>query len=175
MLKIVVIVIVALIAIVLIYAATKPDDFHVERSVSIKAPPEKLFALINDFHQWNEWTPYNKDLTMKKTYSGSASGKGAAYAWEGNKEVGKGEIAIIESSPSRIAFDLHMIEPFEGRNVATFTLNASGDSTKVTWSLDDKQKLVVKVIGIFCNMDKMIGKDFEVGLAKLKTVAEKSM
>lgn len=174
MLKTVVIIIVALIAIILIYAATKPDTFHVERSIDIKAPPEKLFALINDFHQWNEWTPYNKDPAMKKTYSGSASGKGAAYAWEGNKEVGKGEIAITESSPpSRIAFDLHMIEPFEGRNIATFTLSASGDSTKVTWSLDDKQKLMVKVMGIFFNMDKMIGKDFEVGLAKLKIVAEK--
>lgn len=176
MLKAVVIVIVALFAIVLIYAATKPDDFHVERSVSIKAPPEKLFALINDFHLWNEWTPYNKDPAMKKTYSGSASGKGAAYAWAGNKEVGKGEIAITESEPSsRIAFDLHMIEPFEGHNHVVFALKAAGDSTSVSWIMEGTQAYFVKVMGIFFNMDKMIGKDFEVGLAKLKTVAEKSM
>ncbi|MBI3901904.1 MAG: SRPBCC family protein [Nitrosomonadales bacterium] len=174
MLKIIVITVVVLLAIILIYAASKPDNFHVERSISIKAPPEKIFALINDLHLWNEWTPYNKDPAMKKTYSGSPSGKGAAYAWEGNKDVGKGEIAITESIPSsRIVFDLHMIEPFEGRNVATFTLNPAGDSTKVIWSLDDKQKLIVKVMGIFMNMDKMIGGDFEAGLTKLKMVAER--
>jgi len=174
MLKIIAIAVVILLAIILIYAATEPDTMHVERSISIKAPSENIFGLINDFHQWNEWTPYNKDPSMKKTYSGSPSGKGAAYAWEGNKDVGKGEIAITESIPSsRIVFDLHMIEPFEGRNVATFTLKPAGDFTEVTWSLDDKQKLLVKVIGIFMNMDKMIGGDFETGLAKLKTVAEK--
>ncbi|MGC2166495.1 MAG: SRPBCC family protein [Gallionella sp.] len=172
--KTILIAIAGIIAFALIYASSRPDNFHVERSVNIKAPPEKIFGLINDLHLWNEWTPYNKDPAMKKTYSGSSSGKGAAYAWEGNKEVGKGEIAITESTPSsRIAFDLHMIEPFEGRNVAMFTLNASGESTKVTWSLDDKQKLMVKVMGIFMNMDKMIGKDFETGLARLKVVAEK--
>ena len=175
MLKIVLLVIVCLLAITLIYAAIKPDRFHVERSVDIKAPPEKIFPFINNLHSWNEWTPYNKDPAMKKTYSGSASGKGAAYAWEGNKDVGKGDIAITESIPaSRITFDLHMIEPFEGRNVATFTLQPAGDSTRVTWSLDDKQKFMVKLIGIFMNMDKMIGKDFEAGLAKLKIVSEKS-
>ena len=174
MLKVILIISVALIALILIYAATRPDDFHVERSINIKAAPEKIFGLINDLHRWNEWTPYNKDQAMRKTYSGSASGKGAAYSWEGNKDVGKGEIAITESIPfSRIVFDLHMIEPFEGHNVAAFSLNAAGDSTRVTWSLDDKQKLMVKVMGIFMNMDRMIGKDFEAGLANLKTVAEK--
>jgi hypothetical protein len=174
MLKITALIIIVLIALILIYAATRPDDFHVQRSIDIKAPPEKIFGLINDLHRWNEWTPYNKDPAMKKTYSGSASGKGAAYAWEGNKEVGKGEIAITESIPSsRIAFDLHMITPFEGRNVAAFTLAAAGDSTRVTWGLDDNQKLMVKVMCIFINMDKMIGKDFEAGLANLKTVAER--
>jgi uncharacterized protein YndB with AHSA1/START domain len=168
------IVVIVLIAAILIYAATKPDIFHVERSINIKAPPEKIFPLINDFHQWNEWTPYNKDPAMKKTFSGSDLGVGAAYAWEGNKDVGKGNISIIASiPPNKIEFDLHMIEPFEGRNVATFMLTAAGDSTQVTWSLDDKQKLMVKVMGMFFNMDKMIGKDFEAGLAKLKNVAEK--
>jgi len=174
MLKIIPIVIVVLIGITLIYAAIKPDQFHVERSIDIKAPPEKIFPLIDDLHAWNDWTPYNKDPAMKKTYSGSASGKGAAYAWEGNKDVGKGEIAITDSVPySRITFDLHMIEPFEGRNIAAFTFHSVGDATRVTWSLDDRQKFIVRLIGIFLNMDKMIGKDFEQGLAKLKTVIER--
>lgn len=166
--------VIVIIAAVLIYAATRPDTFHVERSISIKASPEKIFAFINDFHQWNDWTPYNKDSAMKKTYSGSDRGVGAHYAWEGNKEVGKGEITITATTPpNRIVMDLHMIEPFEGHNVVTFTLNAAGDSTNVTWSIDDKHKLMVKVIGLFLNLDKMIGRDFEAGLAKLKTVAEK--
>lgn len=166
--------VIVIIALVLIYASTKPDTFHVERSINIKAAPEKIFALINDFHLWNDWTPYNKDPAMKKAYSGNDRGVGAHYAWEGNKEVGKGEISITETTPpNKIVMDLHMIEPFEGHNVATFTLSAAGDSTKVTWSLDDKQKFIVKVIGIFMNMDKMIGGDFETGLARLKVTAEK--
>jgi hypothetical protein len=174
MLVLIIAVIVVIIAAILIYASTRPDTLHVERSISIMASPEKVFPFINDFRQWDAWTPFNKDPAMKKTYSGNASGKGAAYAWEGNKEVGQGEIAITESSPpARIVFDLHMMKPFEGRNVATFTFNASGDSTKVTWSLDDKPKLIAKVIGLFCNLDQMIGKDFEVGLARLKAIAEK--
>ena len=174
MIKTVAIAIFVLIAIVLVYAATKPNTFHVERSVNIKASPDRIFAFINDFHQWNDWTPYNKDPGMKKTFSENASGKGATYAWEGNKDVGKGDIAITESSPpARIAFDLHMIEPFEGRNHVVFALNAAGDSTNVTWSLDDTQAYFVRLMGVFVNMDKMIGKDFETGLARLKSVAEK--
>lgn len=174
MLKIILIVVVVLLAIILIYAASKPDTIHVERSISIKAPQEKIFALINDFHQWNEWTPYNKDPAMKKTYSGSASGKGAMYAWEGNKDVGQGEITITDSTPpNEIALDLHMISPFEGRNSVVFTLSKMGDSIQVTWSLVGKQSYMAKVMGLIFNMDKMIGRDFEVGLAKLKTVSEK--
>lgn len=170
----IIIALVVVVAVIVIYAATKPDTFHVERSINIKAPPEKIFPLLNDFHLWNDWTPYNKDPAMKKTYSGSDKGVGASYAWEGSKEVGKGNISITGATPpTKIEFDLHMIEPFEGRNKVVFTLNAAGDSTQMIWSLDDKQKLMVKVMGIFMNMDQMIGKDFEVGLAKLKVLAEK--
>jgi uncharacterized protein YndB with AHSA1/START domain len=159
---------------VLIYAATKPDTFHVERSIDIKAPPEKIFSFLNDFHLWNKWTPYNKDPAMKKTFGGSAKGKDATYAWEGNKEVGKGEISIVESTPSsRIVFDLHMIEPFEGRNHVVFALRAAGEATTVSWIMDGKQAYFVKVMDLFFSMDKMIGKDFEIGLARLRTVAEK--
>lgn len=174
MLKIILIAVVVLLAIILIYAASRPDTLHVERAININAPQEKIFALINDFRQWNEWTPYNKDPAMKKSYSGSTSGKGAMYAWEGNKDVGQGEISITDSTPPHeIALDLHMISPFEGRNSVVFTLNKSGDSTQVTWSLICKQNYVSKIMGLIFNMDKMIGGDFEVGLAKLKTVAEK--
>ena len=110
----------------------------------------------------------------EKTYGGSESGKGAYYTWEGNQEVGQGEITIAETTPpNQLVFDLHMMKPFEGRNIATFTLTPAGDATTVTWSLDDKQKLMMKVMSLFVNMDKMIGKDFETGLANLKQVVEK--
>lgn len=170
----IIIALVVVVAAIVIYAATKPDTFHVERSITIKAPPEKIFPLINDLHAWNDWTPYNKDPAMKKTYSGSDKGVGASYAWQGNKEVGRGTIAITATMPpEKVVLDLHMIEPFEGRNVVQFTLQAAGDSTRVTWGMDGKNNFIVKVMGMFFDMDKMVGKDFEVGLAKLKIVAEK--
>jgi hypothetical protein len=173
-LTIAVIAIVVVIAAILIYASTKPDNFHVERSISIKAAPENIFPFINDFHQWTAWTPYDKDPAMKKTYSGNASGKGAHYAWEGNKAVGKGEITITDTAPpNTLVLDLHMIKPFEARNVATFKINASGDATTVTWSIDDKHTLMLKTVSLFMDLDKTIGKDFEVGLARLKAIAEK--
>lgn len=169
------IVVAVLIAIVLIYAATKPDTFHVERSIDVKAPPEKLFALVNDFHQWEAWSPYNKDPAMKKTYSGSASGKGAMYAWEGNKDVGRGEITITDTTePKEIVMALHMIEPFEGRNHVVLSFDAKRDATTVTWALEDQHTYLLKIISTFLNLDRMIGKDFEVGLAKLKAAAEKN-
>lgn len=168
------IVVAILITIVLIYAATKPNTFHVERTIDVKAPPEKLFALVNDFHQWEAWSPYNKDPAMKKTFSGSASGKGAMYAWEGNKDVGRGEITITDTTPPKvIEMALHMIEPFEGRNHVVLSFDAKGDTTTVTWALEDQHTYLLKIISTFLNLDRMIGKDFEVGLARLKTAAEK--
>ncbi len=174
MLKLILIASVVIIAIILIYAATKPDTFHVERSINIKAQPEKIFPFINDFHQWALWTPYDKDPAMKKTYGGRAGGKGATYAWEGNSNVGQGDISIADTtSPNKVVLDLHMIKPFEARNVVVFTIDAAGDSTKVTWGMDGTNNMVSKVMGLFFSMDNMIGKDFEVGLSKLKTTAEK--
>ncbi len=174
MLKLILIAVVVIIAAILIYATTKPDTFHVERSISIKAAPEKIFAIINDFHLWNEWTPYDRDPAMKKTYGGSATGKGATYAWEGNSDVGQGDIAITDTSPpNKVVLELHMIKPFEARNEVVFTLNPTGDSTNVTWGMDGKNNLISKVMGLFFSMDNMIGKDFEAGLAKMKTVAER--
>ena len=174
MLNIIAIAVAVLLVILLVYAATRADTIHVERSVSIKAPQEKIFALINDFRQWNEWTPYNKDPAMKKTFSGAANGKGALYAWEGNKEVGQGEISITATTPpNRVEIDLHMMEPFEGRNVVVFTITAAGDASKVTWNMDGANNMISKVMGLFFSMDNMIGKDFEVGLTRLKMAAEK--
>jgi hypothetical protein len=158
---------------VLIYASSKPEVFHVERSVRIHATPDAIFPLINDLHRWEAWTPYDKDPAMKKTYSGSDAGVGAHYAWEGNKQVGQGEISIRETlPPNLLVFDLHMIKPFEGRNVATFSLDPDGDATRVTWSLDDKHKLMQKIMSIFLNLDHMVGKDFAVGLDRLKALVE---
>lgn len=174
MIKIIAVAVVALLAIILIYAVTKPDLFHVERAIDIQAPPEKIFGLINDFRQWDAWTPYNKDPAMKKTYSANTSGKGAHYAWEGNKEVGQGEITITDATPPReIEMELHMIKPFEGRNHVVFSIEATGGITKVTWALEDQHTYFLKLLSIFISMDKMIGNDFETGLARLKVTAEK--
>lgn len=157
------------------YAAIQPDAFRVERSASIKAPPEKVFALINDFHAWTAWSPWEtKDPAMKRIHSGAASGKGAVYAWEGNNQVGQGSMQITRSdASSRITIQLDFIKPFEGHNIAEFTLQPQGDSTHVTWAMYGPSPYLSKLMGVFFDMDHMIGKDFEAGLANLKASAEK--
>jgi hypothetical protein len=172
---IIVIVLLVGVAAVLAYAATRPDDFRVQRSISVKAPPDKIFALINDLHGWAAWSPYEKkDPAMKRTFSGAASGKGAVYAWDGDKNVGKGRMEITDASaPSRIVIKLDFFSPFEGHNVAEFTMAPQGDSTNVMWAMYGPSPYVAKVMGVFINMDTMIGKDFEDGLINLKTLAEK--
>lgn len=172
---IVVVLLVVLIAAVLIFAASKPDIFRVQRLASIKAPPGKIFALINDFRSWPAWSPYEKkDPAMKKTYSGAASGKGAVYEWEGDKNVGKGRIEIADASPpSKVTLKLDMIKPFAAHNIVEFTLEPIGDSTNVTWAMNGHTPYIAKVMHVFVDMDRMVGKDFEAGLANLKAVAEK--
>jgi hypothetical protein len=168
-------IIVLLVAGLLGYAATKPDTFRVQRSASMKAPPEKIFPLINDFHNWGAWSPWEKlDLEMKKTHSGAANGKGAIYEWEGNKKVGQGRMEIMEESPpSKVAIKLDFIKPFQANNKAEFALDRQGNSTNVTWTMDGSQPFMFKVMGVFMNLDNMIGKDFEAGLASMKGIAEK--
>src|SRR5438445_10376176 len=174
MLKTISIIIVVLLAGVLIYAATKPDTFRVERSISVNAPPEKISALISDFHLWSGWSPWEKmDPDMKRTFSGAPAGNGAVYEWNGNSKVGQGRMEITESAPSKVAIKLDFIKPFEGHNVATFTLEPQGDSTNVTWVMNGPTPFVSKVMQVFISMDKLIGKEFESGLANLKSVAEK--
>ncbi len=175
MLKMILIVIVVLIAALLAYAATRPKNFRVVRTASIAAPPEKIFPLIADFHSWGSWSPWEKkDPALKRTFSGAASGKGAVYAWEGNKDVGSGRMEITEaSSPSVIRIQLDFIKPFEGHNLTDFTLQPAGGATTVTWDMHGPMAFIARVFGIFVNMDKMIGNDFEAGLANLKAIAEK--
>jgi len=174
-LKIIAFVVVVLIVALLVFAATKPDTLRVQRATGINAPPNKIFPLINDFHRWGAWSPYEKkDPMMKRTHNGAANGKGAVYEWEGNKEIGKGRMEIAESSPpSRVTIKLDFVKPFEAHNIVEFTLEPKGDSTNVTWAMHGPSPYISKLMGIFINMDRMIGKDFEAGLVNLKTVAEK--
>lgn len=166
---------VVVVAAILIFAATKPDTFHIERTASIKAAPDKIVPLIEDYRKWTSWSPWeNKDPAMKRTYSGAASGKGAMYAWDGNKDIGQGEMVITEASSSHVVIAMHFIKPFDSRSTAEFTLQPKGDSTNVTWAMHGPSPYMSKVIGIFFNMDTMIGKEFDTGLANLKTIAERS-
>lgn len=175
MLKIILPAIALLIAGVLIFAATKPDVFRVERKAAIQAPPEKVFALINDFRQWGPWSPWEKkDPAMKRTFGTTTAGKGATYAWEGNKDVGQGSMEIIDSAaPSRIRLKLDFVQPFEAHNMVTFTLTPQGNTTELSWAMEGPIPYFAKIIHVFINMDAMVGKDFEAGLASLKSLAEK--
>ena len=175
MFKTIALVVVLLIAGVLVYAATRPDDFRVERSVTIKAPPEKIYPLVNDFNQWAAWSPYEKkDPAMKRSFGPITVGKGATYEWEGNKNVGQGRMEILEvTQPSKVLIKLDFLKPFEAHNMAEFTLEPKGDTTQATWAIYGPSAFVTKVMGLFFDMDTMIGKDFEAGLADLKTAAEK--
>jgi uncharacterized protein YndB with AHSA1/START domain len=162
------------IASVLILAATKPDTFSVGREIDIKAPPEKIFVLISDFHQWAAWSPWEKlDPAMKRSFSGASTGKGAVYGWEGNKKVGAGRMEILEhATPTRVVIKLDFIKPFEAHNTAEFTLLPRGDTTHVTWLMSGPSPFVAKIMHVFMNMDRMVGRDFEAGLANLKRLTE---
>ena len=173
MIKIILVVIVLLVGGVLLVASTRPDALHVERAADVKAPPERIFPLINDFHSWGSWSPYEKkDPGMKRTYSGATAGKGAIYEWDGNSDVGQGRMEILDSTPSQIRIRLDFMKPLEGHDIATFTMKPDGNATKVTWAMDGPTPFLGKLIGVFMNMDTMIGTDFEAGLANLKTLTE---
>ena len=167
--------VVAGITIVMVLAAMKPAQFRVSRSVAIKAPPDKIFPLINDFKAWTAWSPYeNKDPEMKRTYGPTTAGKGATYAWDGNGNVGGGNMLITDApAPSKVALDLNMIRPMTANNKVEFILTPAGDSTTVTWAMNGNSPYWAKIFHVFFDMDKMVGGDFEAGLAKLKSVAER--
>jgi polyketide cyclase/dehydrase/lipid transport protein len=171
---IVVAVVLVLVVAALVYAATKPDAFRVERSADIQAPPERIFALVNDLPSHGAWSPWEKkDPAMTRTYSGPTSGKGAVYEWDGNKNIGKGRMEITDSSPSsRVVFKLDFFKPFEAHNVAEIALEAAENSTNVTWAIYGPNTYLSKAMSLFFSVDKMIGREFEAGLANLKSLTE---
>ena len=174
MLKRVLLALGALIVVFVLVVATRPSEYRVVRTVTVAAPPSAVFAQVNDFHKWDAWNPWAKlDPAMKQAYEGAPAGVGAVYAWAGNHEVGEGRMTITESRPSElIRLRLDFLKPFAGTSVAAFTFKPEGDRTVVTWSMDGQNNFVAKAIGLFMDMDKMIGGQFEVGLARMKAVAE---
>jgi hypothetical protein len=171
LLTIVAIVVVAIVAL-LIYAAAKPDSFGVQRTTAINAPAEKIFPLINDLHAHTRWSPFEKDPNMKRTHSGAPQGKGAVYEWDGDRKVGSGRLAIADSTPSNITMILDMFKPFKAHNTVNFLIEPQGSSTRVTWAMRGQQPYMAKLMSTFINCDKMVGGQFEEGLAKLKAIAE---
>ncbi|MBC7996395.1 MAG: SRPBCC family protein [Leptolyngbya sp.] len=157
------------------YASTKPDVFEVQRSLVINAPAEKIFPHVNNFHAWEAWSPYEaKDPKMKRSFSGPESGKGAKYAWDGNDEVGAGNMEMqISDAPNKISIRLEFTKPFQGVNTAEFTFTPQGEGTNVVWKMTGPNPLMCKVMQTIMDMDKMCGDDFAKGLAKLKALAEK--
>ena len=165
------------IAIVLILAAAKPDSFNIRRMAVVNAPAETIFPLINNFRQWANWSPWeNRDPEMKRIYSGAEKGKGAVYAWNGNRNVGSGRMEILDAtSPSKIVIKLDFFKPLEGHNTAEFTFVPEHDAsaTNITWVMHGPSSFMSRVMQVFMNLDKMIGRDFEAGLANLKRLTEK--
>ncbi|HET6175489.1 MAG TPA: SRPBCC family protein [Candidatus Sulfotelmatobacter sp.] len=164
-----------IVAVLLLFAATKPATLKLQRSTVINTLPEKVFALIYDLHHWKDWQPQDEeDSTLTRTFSGPASGVGAASEWDSRGKAGKGRMLITESqAPNRIAVKVDFVKPFESHNLNEFTLEPDPASTKVTWSWQGQNLCFMKVMGIFGSMDRMIGKHFDDGLAGLKTYAEK--
>ena len=173
MISIIIAVIVALVILLIIVAANKPDAFRIERQITINAAPEKIFSIINDFHKWTLWSPWEKmDPDMSRTYSGCDAGVGSIYEWSGNKKVGQGRMELVEAEAfTRIFILLEFIKPFAAKNTAEFVLQAQGENTKVTWAMEGKHQFISKVMCTFMNMDKMVGKDFEEGLRNLQRIA----
>lgn len=174
MFEIIAVILALAIAAALILAAKKPDIFSVRREIDIKAPPEAIFPLISDFHRWGAWSPWeNKDPAMRRSFSGAASGEGAVYGWEGNRNVGSGRMEIMDTVvPTKIVIKLDFIKPFEGHNTAEFAMLPQGDTTHVSWLMTGASPFIGKIMHVFINMDAMIGKDFAIGLANLKRLTE---
>ena len=174
MLKYILLIVVLAVVALLIVAAFRPDTFRVERVIQINAPADRIYPLIDDFHRWTAWSPWEKrDPALKRDYSGAASGKGAVYAWEGNKDVGQGRMEILEAMPpSRIVIKLDFLKPFEAHNTAEFTLQPAAGGTELRWAMHGPQPYLFRLMSLLFNMDKMVGKDFEAGLASIKAIAE---
>lgn len=168
-------IVVTFVVALLAYATTRPKTFRVSRSAIINAPADRIYPLIDDFRAWSTWSPFDQlDPAMKKTFSGPATGTGSVYEWSGNRRAGAGRMENMGAqAPSRVVIELDFLRPIEGHDIAEFKLVPEGGSTRVTWSIDGPSPFVSRVVGVFLDMDKLIGNDFETGLANLKAVAEK--
>jgi hypothetical protein len=174
MLKKVLIALAAVVVVLIAVVAMQPSEFRVARGAVIRAPAPDVFAQVNDFHSWEAWSPWAKlDPAARSSFEGPRAGTGAIFAWAGNDKIGEGRMMVIESRPSeliRIALDF--VKPMEGRSIAEFTFKPEGDQTAVTWSMTGHHNFIAKAVCLFMNLDKMIGGDFEKGLANLKSVVE---
>jgi uncharacterized protein YndB with AHSA1/START domain len=167
-------VVLIVVALLILFIGTRPGEFHVERSTTIAAPAAAVYSRLDDFHQWAAWSPWDKfDPQMSKVYEGAASGVGASYHWTGNNKVGEGRMTISQSEPpARLVMTVEFFKPWKGNNTTTFSLAPDGANTKLTWAMEGKEDFMGKAMGLFMNMDKMIGPDFERGLANLRTQVE---
>lgn len=168
---------VVLSALLVVVVATRPAAFRIERSTQINAPADVVFAQVNDFKRWDAWSPWAKlDPNMITTIDGAPHGVGATYAWSGNNQVGEGRMTITESRPNeKVGVKLEFIKPWQATNTATFLFDSQGQATKVTWVMEGTNTFMGKAVGLFVDMDAMIGKEFEKGLAQLKSVSEASI
>lgn len=164
-----------LVAAILVYAATRPDTFRIERSITIQAPPEKIYPLVANLHNWEAWSPWEKvDPDITRTYGGAAEGEGAVYEWSGNKNIGKGRMEIVDAAPPhKLTIKLDFITPFEAHNLVDFTLAPQGAATVVTQAMYGPSPFMSKLMGLVFNMEKMVGGKYKEGLASLKALAEK--
>jgi hypothetical protein len=166
-------VLLAALVLLLVSAALRPDSFRVERSALMPANQARVAALINDFHQWVRWSPWEKiDPTMQRTYSGAASGVGAGYAWSSSGKAGAGRMEILECTESRILIRIDFLKPFAASNTVEFTLLPQVDSTQVNWAMYGPSPFISKLMGMVFNMDKMIGKDFAAGLVNMQAAVK---
>ncbi len=151
-------------------------NYQVQRSITINSDPAPIYDRIANFHKWESWSPWEEmDPNMTKAYSGPDSGVGASYSWKGNRKVGEGNMTITDvTEPSRVTFDLHFLKPFKAQNKTVFSLEGIGEGTQVTWTMTGRHNILSRIMNIFMSMDKMVGKDFDKGLAKLKTEVEAS-
>lgn len=154
--------------------ALRPAEFRITRSATMDVSPRAAFAWVNDFHNWEAWSPWAKiDPAMTRTYEGAEAGTGAVYTWTGNKKVGAGAMTITDSRPNdRIHIDLEFFRPFAARHTVEFTFEPAGGQTVVTWGMEGRNNFFLKAFGLLMNMDKMIGRDFEKGLAAMKAQVE---
>lgn len=174
MIKKIALLLAAMIAALVVVVAMQPSEFRITRTATVSAPAAAVFAQVNDFHNWETWSPWAKlDPAMKQTFAGAPAGTGAIYTWAGNAQVGEGRMTVTESRPNElIKIKLEFLKPFASVATADFTFNTESNQTSVTWSMEGRNNFFAKAIGLFLNMDKMVGGQFETGLAQMKAAAE---